>query len=103
MFLKYFIADVQVSCLIDTGSTVCVIHPRKYDELPKSARPEIKSSTKRICLADGSVIKTFGHVDLPIQIGTSITMQKFIIAEIDVPVVLGFDFLHRHRCTLDVH
>ena len=46
------------------------------------------------------LLKTIGHVDLPIKIGT-FEDQNFLFAEIDVPIVLCFDLLHRHSCTLD--
>ncbi|VDI07123.1 Hypothetical predicted protein [Mytilus galloprovincialis] len=43
-----------------------------------------------------------GHVDLPIKIGNYTIIQKFTVAEIDVPAVIGYDFLHKNNCTIDM-
>ena len=102
LFVKCFIFDVEVNCLIDTGSTTCVLHPRKYLLLPKNVRPEIQKSNKQLCLADGSVVNTLGMVDLPIQVGEFTTVQKFTLADVDVPAVIGYDFLNGNRCTIDI-
>lgn len=102
MFVKCFIVDVVVNCLIDTGSTICVIHPRKFEKLSNEFKPEIQRNNQRLCLADGSFVNTMGHVDLPIKIGNYTIIQKFTVAEIDVPAVIGYDFLHKNNCTIDM-
>ena len=102
LFVKCFIFDLEVNCLIDTGSTVCILHPRKYGLLPENLRPEIQKNDKQLCLADGSIVETMGHIELPIKIGDFTTVQKFTVADIDVPAVIGYDFLHDNRCTLDM-
>jgi hypothetical protein len=76
------------------------LHPRKYNLLPPNMRPEIKRTNTKLCLADGSVVNTMGYIDLPIQVGNFTTVQKFTVADIDVPAVIGYDFLHSHKCTL---
>ena len=88
--------------MIDTGSTACFIHPRKYMLLSHDVRPEIKKHNKQLCLADGSFVDTLGYVYLPVKIGDFSTVQKFTVANIDVPAVIGYDFLHNNRCTLDM-
>jgi hypothetical protein len=45
-----------VNCLVETGSTICILHPRKYNLLPPNMRPEIKKTNTKLCLADGGVI-----------------------------------------------
>jgi hypothetical protein len=56
-------------------------------------RPEIKKTNTKLCLADGGVINTMGYIDLPIQVENFTTVQKFTVADIDVPAVIGYDFL----------
>ncbi|CAC5357961.1 unnamed protein product [Mytilus coruscus] len=102
LIVKCFIVNVVVNCLIDTGSTICVIHPRKYELLPIEFKPEIQRNNQRLCLADGSFVNTIGHVELPIKIGIYTVIQKFTVAEIDVPAVMGYDFLHKNNCTIDM-
>jgi hypothetical protein len=102
LFLKCFIFNIEVNCLVDTGSTICILHPRKYNLLPPNMRPEIKKINTKLCLADGGAINTMGYIDLPIQVGNFTTVQKFTVADIDVPAVIGYDFLHSHKCTLEM-
>lgn len=102
LFLKCFIFNIEVNCLVHTGSTICILHPRKYDLLPSNTRPEIKKTNTKLCLADGGVVNTMGYIYLPIQIGNFTTVQKFTVADIDVPAVIGYDFLYSHKCTLDM-
>jgi hypothetical protein len=58
------INGIFINCLVDTGSTLTVLHSRKY--FGKSFK------------------------------------QRFIVADIDVPAVLGYDFLHLHDCKIDM-
>ena len=102
LLLKCFIFNIEVNCLVDTGSTICILHPRKYNLLPPNMRPEIKKTSTKLCLADGGVVNTMAYIDLPIHVGNFTTVQKFTVADIDVPAVIGYDFLHSHKCTLDM-
>lgn len=102
LFLKCFIFNIEVNCLVDTGSTICILQPRKYNLLPPNMRPEIKKTSTKLCLADGGVVNTMAYIDLPIHVGNFTTVQKFTVADIDVPAVIGYDFLHSHKCTLDM-
>lgn len=100
--MKCFINSLEINCLIDTGSTICILHPRKYNVIPSNYRPDIKAYNTRLCLADGGQIKTFGYIDLPVTIHDITLTHKFIIAEIDVPAIIGYDFLSKFKCTLDL-
>ena len=43
-----------------------------------------------------------GYIDLPKHVGNFTTVQKFTVADIDLPAVIGYDFLHSLKCTLDM-
>ena len=64
LYLKMDIHGIFINCLVDTGSTLTILHSRKY--FGKSFK------------------------------------QRFIVADIDVPAVLGYDFLHLHDCKIDM-
>ena len=102
MFLKCFISSIEVNCLIDTGSTICILHPRKYNIIPSHIKPEIKKHNTKLCLADGGQIDTIGYVDLPVEVGDLVVTHRFTVADIDVPAVIGYDFLNKHNCTIDI-
>lgn len=102
MFIKCLFLEININCLVDTGSTICILHPRKYNMIPSELRPEIKRNNTKLCLPDGSFINTLGYVYLPLQIGNFKVTHKFTIANIDVPAVIGYDFLHQYECTLEL-
>lgn len=51
-------------------------------------------------MADGGPVGCRGTVFFPICIGVKIYHQQVLIAEIEAPFVLGYDFLHDHQCIL---
>lgn len=102
LFLKCFIFDIEVNCLVDTGATVCILHINKYKLLPASMRPEINKRNTTLCLADGKEVDTFGYVDLPVQLGDMLVYHRFTIADVDVPGVIGYDFLNKFDCILEM-
>ena len=53
-------------------------------------------------MANGESISTVGNIDLPILLGGVSMVQQFTVADIDVSVVIGFDFMHKHTCILDL-
>ena len=93
MYLPCTIAGVNINCLIDTGANTSIIHPKKYYSIPDSVRAGLKGVTNDIRLADGARIQPLGEVTLPLvifEVGT--LYQKFLVAETNEPLVLGYDF-----------
>ena len=43
-----------------------------------------------------------GAADLPIQIGNKVFLQHVLIADIEAPFVLGYDFLFKNNCLLNI-
>ena len=94
---------MKVNCLIDTGANTSIIHPSKYYSIPESARVRLHQVSSCIRLADGGKIQPLGEVTLPLHITDVGTLyQKFLIAETNEPLVLGYDFFHKHQCVIDL-
>ena len=53
-------------------------------------------------MADGGPVPGLGTVNLPIQVGDKFYLQYVLIAEIEAPFVLGYDFLYKNNCLLDI-
>ena len=54
-------------------------------------------------MADGGKIQPLGEVTLSLLIPDVGTLsQNFLVAETNEPVVLGYDFFHKHRCVIDL-
>ena len=104
LYLPLLIDEVPVLALVDTGSTISVIHP---SILNKSLDEVVVRETSKACqirLADGSLVDTLGTVQLKVQLGTEREswMHDWVVSAIEAPMVIGVDFLREHQCTLDV-
>ena len=104
LYLPLRMNDVSVVALIDTRSTVSVVHPSVLAKIPSDVEVHLRDRSGRIRLADGSETESLGTVQLRVPLGTGKDMwtHEWIVAEIESPVVLGVDFLQMHQCTLDV-
>ena len=80
--------------LIDTGATVSIIQPGVYESIPTKFRPPLNQYTTCLKVANGQNIKTYGKVEIPITlINGKKLIHSFVVAETDVPVIIGLDFL----------
>ncbi len=87
--------------MIDSGSTVSVLHPDVYYDLPHDLQPVLEPSGGLLRMADGETISSFGTVMATLRVGTQCLKQRMVVANIEAPLVIGFDFLHEHGCVLD--
>ncbi|CAG2219640.1 unnamed protein product [Mytilus edulis] len=85
-----------------TGSTLTVIHVRKFLSIPESQRPDRIYKGVQLKLANGEIITTFGQADFDIEINGQKFQQRFVIADIDAPAIVGYNFLYNKDCKLDI-
>ncbi|KAL3865474.1 hypothetical protein ACJMK2_042861 [Sinanodonta woodiana] len=102
IYIEAEISGVQVLCLLDTGSTLSVLHPNRYLAIPEEIRPPVEYKSFQLRMADGGLIPIQGCVTLPIKINGKVFNHRLIIADIQAPVVLGYDFLFDYECKIDV-
>jgi len=103
LYLSAQIHGIDVNCLVDTGSTMTVLHPRKYFEIPAIDRPPLNYEGKQLRMADGGLVHPLGQITLPVQLSCGITVQQhMVVAEIEASAVLGYDFLYANACCIDV-
>ncbi|CAC5379272.1 unnamed protein product [Mytilus coruscus] len=85
-----------------TGSTLTVIHVRKFLSIPESQRPDKIYKGVQLKLANGEIITTFGQADFDIEINDHKFQQRFVIADIDAPTIVGYKFLYNKDCKIDI-
>ena len=104
LFLPLLVSGVSVMGLIDTGSTVSVVHPSVLARLSEDCEIPLSRETGRLRLADGSVTGSLGTVQLDLQLGTGkdVWSHVMVVAEFEAPVVIGIDFLRKYQCTLSM-
>ncbi|XP_071123870.1 uncharacterized protein [Mytilus edulis] len=53
-------------------------------------------------MANGSHVVPLGVLSLPIKLGDQVIHQEMIIADIEIPAVLGYDFMVKNKCVIDI-
>ena len=102
MFVNLHIADVSANALLDTGSTCSVLHPSKYYAIPEDIRPQLHEADD-LEMGDGSHVQPHESAIFTLQLGSGVRVeQTMVIAEIQVPAVLGYDFMFSHKGVVDI-
>ena len=103
MFVNIGLCGIQCNSLIDTGSTLSVIHPDKYYTISATSRPALQPTSGELVMGDGGTVTPLGLIEADVQVGSGPQVHhQFIIADIQVPAVLGYDFLMQHHGAVDV-
>ena len=86
----------ECNALVDTGATRCCISKKYYDTLNLPEPRELYGL--KVTTASGESIAPVGMIECPFTIGEKNFSHNFIICEkMRRPMILGFDFLMRHR------
>ena len=86
-----------ISTLVDNGSEISVIAPRKMQELNIPLCTLQPGDASKIKLADGtSAVDVQGVLHLWIQIGNAKLKHKFLVADVEPDAIIGSDFTGRH-------
>ena len=91
---------LEVKCLIDTGAEVNIMSRAIYwrhfrDNLP------LTPAARRLTAADGKEISVEGIGYVPLDVGGRVLTVRVVVADMETALVLGMDFISRHRCTWD--
>ena len=97
MYLDVKIAGINISGLIDTGSTATVVHPSVYENIAQEEDCPLKVNLSRLTMADGRDIPILGSIILPICVGQLETFHTVLVVEIDADVVIGCEFWKKNR------
>lgn len=102
LYVKAEIYQKNLYCLVDTGASMSVIHSKIYKNLSNHTQNRLEPYESKLKIADGRQVQPLGKIKLPLAIDNQIIWQNFIVAEIDLPIVLGYDFLYENKCIFDV-
>ena len=101
LYLPVTIHGIHVNSLLDSGSTLTVLHPDTYYQIPQTSRPNMIGEQIKLRMADGGVIQSLGEVQVEIALGDQVFQHVATIADIESSAVIGYDFLKKHGCCLD--
>ena len=104
----YILAEYQtdevplpVKILIDSGSSMSLMHRGVYHKIPDWAKPPIHSTGKKIKFADGRIQEASGIVTLPLQIGETTTNIDFLLGEYSDEAILGMSDISKLELKID--
>ncbi len=91
---------VSVDCLVDTGATLTLISYKLW-ELIQDKHTLTNFSTP-IISASGDAIKIQGRTEVLIEFGDMRCPVKVVVADMDIDMVLGIDFMNSYSVSIDV-
>ena len=95
------INGVSCTCLLDTGSNISIINQSVFDALPNG--PPLRRTTVRAKTASQENLPLSGRTTLSFDFGGArAVVPVFVSDSIDVPCLLGLDFLQVCPCVIDV-
>ena len=97
------VLSIQINCLVDTGETISVIHEDKYYAIPTNLCLPLQKTEGDIVMGNGSTVKATGIATFPLKFHEHLTISfPMVIAKLEVPGVLGYDFLYANNGIVDV-
>ena len=101
LYLDVTVENLTLSSQIDTGSMVSIIHTKRFYLLPMLIRETVSPTRCVLRMADGRPVGCKGTTFLPLCIGSKV-YQQVLIADIEAPFLIGYDFLYDKQCSLDI-
>ena len=80
---------IPTSCLLDSGSTLTLIHPDIYSQISSEQRPALAGNPIKLRMADGGLIESLGRIQIEIAIEGKSVGHSVVVAEVESPVILS--------------
>ena len=104
--MKGYVEDVEITFLIDTGANITIIRPEVYYRIQECERPQLRDKKIAMVMADGKPLSSKGQGYFKISIGSdgdcTEVQHEVWVADIEIEGILGYDFLRKYDCTLEV-
>ena len=92
-----------VSMLVDTGSSVTLIHKAVWNKVKIKVKSSLSPCTVPVMAVNGEELKVAGEIDLHLQIGTHQGKHKVLVVEQMLQqCLLGTDYLEKQKCLIDL-
>ena len=90
----------KVSALFDTGSAITLVDAKFLNLIESGQR---RGPSIRLCGANGNPLINKGTYEMAIRVNKQVILQNVhFIENLQVPCILGMDFMKRARITIDV-
>ena len=102
IYVQGFIGEESIDFLVDTGASETFVSMATYHELAADDPPELYESDGQVVLADGKPLELMGPMNVAVSLGGMEMITPVTVVAIQVPAILGMDFLLRTRASLDM-
>ena len=97
------IQGVELPFLVDSRSSVTIISPRIFDQIPHTNRPTLETgSTVAMTTASSDTLEYIGKGTFTVEVDNKQVEHTVWVSKIDGNGILGYDFLSHHDCCLDL-
>lgn len=94
------VSGVDCECLLDTGSSISILHSSVFGVLPNV---NLKPTSVTAKTASNDELPLLGRIVVPFKVGgVTRPLPLFVSEAIDVPCLLGVDFLQYCPCVIDL-
>jgi hypothetical protein len=93
LFATVDVCHILLYCLLDTGSTMSVLHSNIFKKLLQIMQTRLKTSNQKLRMTDGRELRILGTINLPLFIDNQVIHQLMLVADVEIPAMLGFDFM----------
>ena len=104
-YVPLYIFDKLVWALIDTGASVSVIDEDLVEQTPRLKRMRTRGLHKSLAGLRGNVVTVTGQVTADLYLSEDLRVSQHemqLIKNLNVPVILGLDFLQKSGLTVDI-
>ena len=102
LFLNCKVNGIPVESLIDTGATLTIISMRLWDTIKQCSSPRLEPFNSQVSTASGESVEIKGKTSVFIDIGGMQYTCQVVVADIDLELIMGLDFLKTNECQIDV-
>ena len=96
------VRGVDLSLLVDSGSSATIIKPSVYQKIPITSRPILETTSISMTTASGDKLECEGKGKFTLEINGKEIEYSIWVAEIEGDGILGYDFLSHHDCCLNL-
>ena len=87
---------------MDTGSTLSVLSPQAFEKIPQENKPQITPVESTLRMANGDTSIPQGKACFKVVIENKEFWPHLTFADIEVQMIIGYDCMYAHHCSLDV-
>ncbi|CAG2209064.1 unnamed protein product [Mytilus edulis] len=102
LYMPVRIANLEISALIDTGSSINVMSSQLFNSIPDSMKSEFSAKSDKITLANNQTVQIYGTAKVKITVPQGKHwIHVYILVQTSHPLILGTNYLYSKNIVLD--